>query len=86
MVSFGKKSGIKFLKKLGLMMCIIPAKQKRIPNRILKKSTVVCMSVYGFTETLLYKYLSIKYTILAIDALPNSSSRLLTLSKVSLLV
>lgn len=43
MVSFGKKSGIKFLKKLGLMMCIIPAKQKRIPKRILKKSTAVCM-------------------------------------------
>jgi hypothetical protein len=43
MASFGKKSGIKFLKKFGLMMCIIPAKQKRMPNRIRKKSTVVCM-------------------------------------------
>jgi hypothetical protein len=44
-VRFGRKSGIKFLKNVGFIMCIIPAKQKRIPNRILKISTKVSIRI-----------------------------------------
>jgi hypothetical protein len=44
MVNFGRKSGIKCLKNLGFIKCMMPAKQKKAPNIILK--TRVVSSIY----------------------------------------